>query len=598
MRKSAIFSLAALIAGSSAIVSCNKAAEAISNVDLVPVKTSKEKWSMLDKDGKILFEDEFKDMPSLVYNGVFSVEKNDKYTVYKYDGGKYSELGELEGLYSVGYMEDGLIPASMPKERICVYDASGKKKFEVGPIGGKEVTSTAPGYSDGMLRFTTEESKVGYLDKAGKVAIKASYDDAADFSEGLALVKIDDEAKEKPAFSVIDKKGETVFKLKEGHMPISEAFSSGYIIVWDSDRPVLYDTKGEIKTFPSKVANITQTDGKYVIFRNEDNEMGVVDMEGEIIVRPKYDYLFFNGSDSSNGFIAWDEKESLFINTKGEQERKIDFARMRAYGDFGYFGEDGSRISQINGEGKPICKSDFYNINLDSRSGSYSVRSDFFDTNGVAKTVASLVAGNKVGDYTFGAKASSVATGSPSYSDTYTSSISLDKLSSSGYRYEISAEGYFNRTMATGEWGPDYSYEYVWNPESQLGAVRIFISAQTEWGKTGYDALVSAFKTAGFGTVKEGYVEGDTYVALMSKGNINVLITSEPKSSYGYVMVFDKKIEDVSILYDNILKEISTTKGGSRSYDGEDGSTPDYDDAAVEAVEEAWVTEAPAEEAW
>lgn len=154
MKKFKALAVCAVILGPSVFISCGGGAgEDISKVDLIPVQTTKEKWSLLAKDGSIKFEDEFKTMPSLVYNGIFSTSREGKYTIFKIDGDKYSEVGDLSGLYSAGYYEDGLIPVTFPKERISVYDGKGKKKFDLTPVNDQEVVMAGAGYSEGLLWF-------------------------------------------------------------------------------------------------------------------------------------------------------------------------------------------------------------------------------------------------------------------------------------------------------------------------------------------------------------------------------------------------------------------------------------------------------------
>lgn len=44
-------------------------------------------------------------------------------------------------------------------------------------------------YSEGLACVRTKSGKYGYIDKKGKMVIKAKYDDAYSFSDGLAKVR-------------------------------------------------------------------------------------------------------------------------------------------------------------------------------------------------------------------------------------------------------------------------------------------------------------------------------------------------------------------------------------------------------------------------
>ena len=45
-------------------------------------------------------------------------------------------------------------------------------------------------YYEGLIMFRNADNKYGFLDISGKPVIAATYDDASDFSNGLAVVKV------------------------------------------------------------------------------------------------------------------------------------------------------------------------------------------------------------------------------------------------------------------------------------------------------------------------------------------------------------------------------------------------------------------------
>ncbi|HEY9296759.1 MAG TPA: WG repeat-containing protein, partial [Phormidium sp.] len=89
-----------------------------------------------------------------------------------------------------------------------------------------------------------QNGKYGYIDQSGKVVITAQFDEAFDFSEGMAKVKIADK------FGYIDRTGKTV---------ISPQFD-------DAD------------DFSEGLAGV-MTDGK----------MGFIDNTGQMIITPQFD---------------------------------------------------------------------------------------------------------------------------------------------------------------------------------------------------------------------------------------------------------------------------------------------------------------------
>lgn len=360
-------------------ISCNRSGgdSRIDKVSMVPVKVSKDKWSFVNEKGEIVFEDEFEYEPSVVYNGFFSAYDGKGTTLYKVSGNKFEPVGDLDRVEYVGFVEDGLVPATPADHRIGVYDTEGTLKFELTPVGGVEIKRCAPGYSDGLLVVITEEFKVGFMDTEGKMALKPIYDGASYFNDGLAVVsQRDDEGKEK--IFVINKNGETQFKLKEGMEPKlvdGRAFVNGYMIVKDEDRDVLYDKKGEVVKFSTKVKRIKETDGKYVIFSNDDNEYGVVDMKGEIIIKAKYKDMDF--ANNGNFLAQADKDEWRELDKNGDEKMRFDYKEVVPYGKFGYFAYDGKRYSLVDAEAKTKGKEDFKEIGPFEFSRRSAILSDY-----------------------------------------------------------------------------------------------------------------------------------------------------------------------------------------------------------------------------
>lgn len=540
------------------LIACNKVEEQPNmKVSFVPVMVSREKWSFVNENGEVLFEDEFKTQPTVVYNGCFGLREGEKLSLNKIKGDRYDVVGDMDGLISLGYMEEDLIPATLPNQRIVVYDKNGKKKFELTPVNSQEVLACSAGFSDGALRFTVEDGRIGFFDNSGKVLIKPNYSWAGDFSEGLAVVRKDDS----DSYLVINKKGDTVFRLKSGQYPSSNYFENGFLIVRDEERTVLYDKKGEIVKFPSKIKYIQSTNGKYVIFANEDYELGVADMKGEVIIRPKYNHIEFDG----NNFMAVRDDECMILNASGEELSKWDYKMATPYGKFGYFVYSGSRYALVNGQGKEKGKEDFYEINLSQRSFNDIVTSDYFDVNAVAKSLTDIITSNGVGEYKLGSSASSVFNGMSADRFTYSSYYSMDEVLKEGFGYNITLSYLrFSQTMATGYWDEGYYSNYVtsWNPESKLYEIDLKVEARKELGKAEYDALSSALQTAGYTSNKKGFYRDDN-AALFSKGNLAILIQCPDESDYCFITLIDKNFEPGKEKVEELMHYITKKRGES-----------------------------------
>ena len=162
-------------------------------------------------------------------------------------------MADCEGLKYVGYMADGLVPVTLPKERISVVDGSGKRVFTLDPVGGKEITYCSQGYSDGMLTVMAEDGNMGYVDTKGEYIVEPKYSTCNDFSEGLALVlkTIGEGEDAETKYIVINKKGDEVFALKAGFAPEMFKYGSGYLPVKDTNGHILfYDKRGRYTLNP------------------------------------------------------------------------------------------------------------------------------------------------------------------------------------------------------------------------------------------------------------------------------------------------------------------------------------------------------------
>lgn len=565
-------------------ISCNKsgADEFFDKIDLMAAQTSKEKWGFVNKDGKTVLEDEFAERPTAVYNGLFTIEEKGGYTLYKMSGDEYKIVGECEKLKSVGYLEDGLIPMTFAKQRISVADASGNKKFDLNPVNGQEVTSCDNAYLEGLLGFTLEDGNKGYFDDKGNVAIKPIYSAIWGFSDGLAVVeqtKKDSKDEEKTVTSVIDKKGNTVFTIKEDYVLSSYAYYGGYLFGKDGDKAILIDRKGEIKKLPSKINSVIGLNGSYIIFTDEDRQYGVADLEGEIIIRAKYDAISFDGQDH---FLGKRNDKIYRLDKEGKEVDNFDFDEVVYAGKFGYAAQDGNKWELIDEKGKQKGKDDYYNLFINP-APAFEVTTDYFNVTDVAKKLVSLIDGNKVGGYELGSTASKVlaAEKPDNYSYRYSSDVKLPNLNKEGFRYTITGSGLFTESLVNSDWNSsNYTYSYSWNPSSKLCAVKLTLDAATEWGEEGFKALSSELKSAGYNVKKTGYAEGDHCAAVYTKGQTAVVVDAPCHGDDCTIIICDTSEPRFSSLIDGIVKEISDTKSESSV------EVAAEDSAVIELVEE------------
>lgn len=509
-------------------------------VDLIPVTTSKDgKWSMVNNKGEVVYDSEFKNCPTAAYNGLFNVEENNGYTVYKIGGKTPEAVAGLEGLKDVGYLEDGLIPVSFPGKRISVADENGKIKFELNPVRGEEVQCCAPGYSEGMLWFKTENDNYGFIDKSGKVAIQPTYHYVDNFSEGLALaVKANDEKKSEKTIIVIDKNGKEVFKFKEDYELVTTQFKHGYLLARNDGRFYIIDKKGKEKKLSSKIASVYNFNKRFIIYRSEDGDMGVMDFNDQIIIRPKYSDIIFGNGDFFIVKKDFESKSLVKIDLDGEESSdKIDYKEIFPFGKFGYFAKEGKIIELLNDKFVKKGKEEFFDINLNWDRG--YVNTDYLDYNSVAKSVVKLIDGNGVAGLSFGATPSQLLKGKTPRAYAWDKEVKFQDLTIKGFRYQIDVTGIFSDYVTNSSYFL-YEWTHKWNPSSKLVSVGLLINAQSKWSKEGHEAIKQALTDAGYKLIKDGKIEEDSsFASLFEKDNYLVSVESRFDDKNAYLIILN-----------------------------------------------------------
>lgn len=510
--------------GTLLLTACSKS-DPFSKVDLIPVKVSgSDQWSMLNDKGEIVYEDEFDNEPTLSYNGVFSVREEDGYTTYRSGDKKPDVLGECTGMESVGYMEDGLLPATFKDERISIMDSDGKKKFTLEPIDGKEIIICSPGYSEGMLAVQDFEGKWGYVDKDGEMKIKPAYHFAGQFVDGLALVDKSEEDKDgefKTKFIVIDKDGEVKIKLKEKYKPLAQGFYHNYLPVESENRIILIDKDGEEKKLPSKAKSLRDYNKKFIIFSDGSDE-GVMNFDGEIVIRAKYDDIQFLDDKT---FLARKSgrDETQILDASGESVKTLDYKKINNLYQFGLFAKEDGTITVINKDGETLCKEDLSDFNLKNTLCNVVV-SDYFDADGVAKDILDS-AFKFLNEHPLGTSAEEVIGGAPE-SNYCTFYFTINELQEIGYnakfvqKYNTDA-CYFNYD----------TYEYEWDALAHLENISIELNTGKTWGDRGIKAIEKYLKGKGYKL--ESTTDGDFTKRYVFKNNDNAIIVDNGEASAG-----------------------------------------------------------------
>lgn len=534
------------------ISGCNMINTESDNADYIPVQLEEDgNWSFIGPDGKLKYENEFKQSPSMVINGFFSIEESEGYTLYK-AGEKPVAVKNCEGLKGVGYMQDGLIPVVRPKSRITVVDENGTDKFTLDPFKGKEIVWCAGGFEEGLLMVKLEDETYGYINKKGEMVIKPQYDVAYGFSEGLALVKKDDTS------LIIDKKGETVIKIKKDWKCYS-GFYYGVMVAEDAnDRLGFMDKKGEFIKCPSKVKGIPSYDDSYYVFYDGENAGVMTRKDNEVIIRAKYENIQI--IDGDRFFVRDDKGKCAILDKEGKVEVDLeDYEGALAIKNFGIFAKDKKTIVLLDDKGKMRKDCEFYDISF-KQSACNTVSSDFFSLESLANTIADRLTKDGFGKARIGMGPKGILTSPNNYE--YTSTAYPDSLSGTGYRFNYRTELEFTGRLADSRWDYDYysytgRWTYYWNPVT-LKAIYININAETDLGENAVKAVASAIGKKGFNKYAEINRHGSGGVMLTSK-ELLIGVISENKSSEMKIIITKcpdtKGLQNLKKELDNALSE-------------------------------------------
>lgn len=482
------------------------------DVQYLAVQTESDgKWGMVDSDGKLLFSDEFKNEPSAVVNGYFSVKEGEKYALYAASA-KPELVSGCDDLTSVGVFKDGIIPVAHEKSRINFVDGKGMVKATLNPVGGKEITGCSPYSCEGLFVFYTEENKWGYVDDEGNVVIEPKYDEAGPFSEGIAIVK--SEKKEETIYLAIDKKGKEVFRLKKDLTLESAEYSHGLLIARNADDQWGFlNNKGEFTKVGGKVKRIGEYNSDYYAFMNEEYLWGVMDMKGEVLIRPKFGSLSFL---ADGNFFVHDDDKYYIMDKKSEKLQTIeDYSYVRALnmGKFLYIAQDKSSYILLDKEAKPVGKEEFKGINVDTSATPGFVRSDYFNFDSVLQVLVGGLSGNGIDKYTLGMSVSQL--GIEDYSSyTYEYEYRNPDLNKNGWRYEVRFGVRTDKSIAMREY---YDYgsdsKIVLNPDAKVDEIYVSVESQVSCWNEIKDKIISEIQAKGY-KIED---QGDSFVTFKGK---------------------------------------------------------------------------------
>jgi len=345
-----------------------------------PFKESqKDKWGLVDANGKVLVSDEFKTQPTNVTNGMFFVRQDNGYEMYSIS----NPLLPIGDIYkSVVAFTGHITPSVKEGEGIKYIDKEGNVVFEL-PLDIIYATNFVNGYS----LITKKENgnvMVGTFSSFGESRFFPDFNIQQVLSDGSLLAsKVEDRD-----LCLLDSQGKVIVDYKSTRIVFSK--NEKYCIYYDDPNFGVKTKEGEI-VIKAKYPILFFTDDGNLIFANEDERYGIMNLKSEVLIKPRYS-MIIGGQDGL--FIASKDGETLgLLNMK--EERVIDFKYSNLFfmpnSKNLYAERERDKYAYIidrkNNEiaeyvelevGNSIWYFDF----LDDYSNYSSVKSDYFDTKG------------------------------------------------------------------------------------------------------------------------------------------------------------------------------------------------------------------------
>ena len=363
------------------LVSCGK--DESRGVEYVPYQeTDGGQWSMISPNGEVLFSEEFKNAPTIAKEGRFMVKnENDLWEIYTAEA-KPKKIGS-EYAYATCF-DNGKALVSERNDYVKIIDLEGKELKKLDRIGNK-IIDAVMAFHEGYAVYQTGDF-YGAIDDNGNEVIKADYLILYPCSDGKFIgvnKKYEKEynkkdGKKKLTYDVLDTNGKKLFEISsEKYSNTGTRFIDGLLTVavekdgkecWG-----LINDKNEVVVKPvEKIKGISDIKGKKFVYNNGEG-YGVMNLDGENIVRAKYDFLYFDVSDR---LVAITEKtknsfnyECKFIDSEDNQIGEDKYVSINPFAHFDgkhSFVKVSDRIwSIVDKDGKQVDKlPDIVNINL------------------------------------------------------------------------------------------------------------------------------------------------------------------------------------------------------------------------------------------
>ncbi len=361
MKRNILFLMTAIAMASLLQTSCNESKDV--DGDFLAVKISGDKnWSILDVNtGEFVYRDEFKNCPSVIVDNLFFVEKDrgNGYECYNVNNISKPINNEVY-LYACNF-QSGVAPVLKKGDPITIINKNGEEI----KVLDKKIVEVYP-YSNGFTNVITSDGKVGILDTKGEWIVRADYEGVIPFSKDGYAVTIKRQNDTIFNYTIIDKDGQKYYSFSsEKYKPIGNLVN-GTMPVRKNDKVIYIDKNGERMLEAGKYYWGTESSyGIYdgvTVYASEDRKMGLMNENGEKLVRDKYDMII---PLKDGKFVVYRDNKCGMIDKNDKVLLPLEFYKIQKLKDNRYVVREGrNKYSLIDGEGKEICKETLASISL------------------------------------------------------------------------------------------------------------------------------------------------------------------------------------------------------------------------------------------
>lgn len=174
-----------------------------------------------------------------------------------------------------------LIDTSGTKSCYSVMDLKGNKQFGVDPDIMHPYyrnQSQNSSFSEGLAAMKGHNGKYGYIDAKGIIRIDFQFEEANNFSEGLALVKTGKQ------YGYINKKGEFVINPQ---FVDARSFHEGMAAVEQNHLWGFINTSGKLVVTPVYESACDYLGGNALV--RKEHKLGIIDRKGKMVVTPQFE---------------------------------------------------------------------------------------------------------------------------------------------------------------------------------------------------------------------------------------------------------------------------------------------------------------------